>query len=151
MPKQDHHPGGCACGRIRYTAAGAPVMVAYCHCDDCRKSCGSVVAVFAGFPKSRLSLLQGEPANFTTTPNVKRRFCAGCGTPLFYENEQFPENIYLHIGSVDNPGALPPDRHTWVSDRVPWHAISDDLTQYEQLSNAGLPDNTPPYEKRPTR
>ena len=92
-------------------------------------------------------MANGNPANFSANPAVKRSFCNTCGTPLFYENQGFPENIYIHIGSFDQPEELPPDRHTWVCDRVSWHEIKDDLTQYENLSNAGLADNTPPYEK----
>ena len=140
------HEGGCYCGAIRFRVDGPPAMVAYCHCDDCRKSGGSVAAVLAGFPKEGFELVCGDPAGFSAVPEVKRSFCSVCGSPLLYENRDFAENIYIHIGSFDQPEQLPPDRHTWVSDRVSWHDIKDNLTQYEQLSNAGLADNTPPYE-----
>jgi len=139
--------GGCICGAIRYKACGSPVMVAYCHCDDCRKSGGSVVAVLAGFRRDGFEIVNGNPTYFGTTPAVQRSFCNTCGTPLFYENQNFFENIYIHIGSFDQPEKLPPDRHTWVSDRISWHEINDNLTQYEKLSNAGQSESTPPYEK----
>lgn len=106
-----------------------------------------MVAVLAGFNKDYFALESGRPTSFSATPTVKRSFCNTCGTPLFYENQNFPENIYIHIGSFDFPEKLPPDRHTWVSDRIAWHEINDDLTRFEQLSNAGRPGNTPPYEK----
>jgi hypothetical protein len=147
MTENEPFSGGCACSAIRYEIYGPPAMVAYCHCDDCRRSSGSVVAVLAGFPRDGFDLIDGFPSYFSATPAVKRSFCKTCGSPLFYENRDFPENIYIHIGSFDEPGTLPPDRHTWVSERISWHEITDDLVQYEKLSNAGSPGNTPPYAK----
>ena len=147
MAEGDLYTGGCFCGEIGYKVSGPPVMVAYCHCDDCRKSGGSVVAVLAGFRRDGFEMVNGNPTFFGATPAVKRSFCNTCGSPLFYENQDFPENIYIHIGSFDQPEELHPDRHTWVSDRISWHEIKDDLAQYEKLSNAGITGNTPPYEK----
>lgn len=147
MNEHELYSGGCVCGAIRYRVLGPPAMVAYCHCHDCRKSSGSVVSVLAGFQKVGFELSDGNPTCFEATPTVKRSFCKSCGTPLFYENQHFHENIYIHIGSFDHPEELPPDRHTWVSDRISWHEIKDNLKQYDQLSNVGLPGNTPPYEK----
>jgi hypothetical protein len=145
MSETKQYNGGCICGTNRYKVFGPPAMVAYCHCEDCRMSTGSVVAVLAGFRRDGFELVNGDPTYFSTTSEVKRSFCGACGAPLFYENENFPENIYIHIGSFDQPEELPPDRHTWVSDRISWHEIKDNLSQYDQLSNAGLPESTPPY------
>ena len=148
MHDKPQNTGGCACGVIRYTTSSSPAMVAYCHCESCRKSCGSVVGVLAGFARTGFELNSGEPAVFKSSAAVQRSFCKSCGTPLFYENQGFPENIYIHIGSFDHLENLPPDRHTFVSERVCWYQISDDLTQHEQLSNAGLAGNTPAYVKQ---
>jgi len=145
MNKSNQHSGGCACGTIRYTISNSPAMIAYCHCQECRRTCGSVVSVLAGFARSGFELNSSEPAVFQSSAAVKRSFCKDCGTSLFYENQHFPENIYIHIGSFDQPENFPPDRHTFTSDRVCWYQINDDLIQYDQLSNAGLADNTPPY------
>ena len=146
MNDGERYRGGCICNVIRYEVNGPPVMVAYCHCEDCRQSSGSVVSVLAGFPREQFELISGIPAVYSTIPAVKRSFCQQCGAPLFYENQNFPENIYIQIGSFDDPGQLPPDRHTWVSRRISWHEVGDNLKQYEKLSNDGLAENTPPYQ-----
>ena len=148
MAGTDTYHGQCACGSIRYRVCGSPAMVGYCHCEDCRKSCGSVVAALAGFRREGFKLLSGNPTYFSNTPEVTRSFCHRCGSPLFYENQNFVENIYIHIGTFDHPECLPADRHTWTKSRVSRLNIADDLPQYEQLSNAGLSENTPAY-KRP--
>lgn len=147
MNEKELYNGGCACNEIRYNVSGPPAMVAYCHCYDCRKSSGSAVSVLAGFHQEGFDLFTGKPTCFEATPAVKRSFCKICGTPLFYENQNFPENIYIHIGSFDHPEKLPPDRHSWVSERVSWHEIKDNLKQFDQLSNVGLPANTPLYDR----
>jgi hypothetical protein len=139
--------GGCACGDIRYRVSGPPVMVEYCHCDDCRKSSGSAVAALAGFRQNGFEILDGLPHYYDATSAVKRSFCGNCGSPLFYQNQDFPEDIYIHLGSFDQPEALPPDRHVWVSERIPWHKIKDGLPQYDQFSGTGLPEGAPPYKK----
>jgi hypothetical protein len=137
--------GGCFCGAIRYQVSATPAMVAYCHCADCRRSGGSVVSVLAGFPREGHALLQGDPRYHEDQQGIRRGFCGDCGTSLYYQNPNFPENLYLHIGSFDEPEALPPDRHTWLSQRVSWHRVDDEFARYDGLSNNNQAGNTPPY------
>lgn len=146
MSESERYDGGCRCGAIRYRAGGDPVMVEYCHCDSCRKASGSVVMAFAGFPREGLEILTGEAASFEGAPGVTRRFCGTCGSPLFYENADYPDEIYICLGSFNRPEALPPDRHVWTSDKIAWHEIGDDLPQYAGFSGAG--GSAVPY-KRP--
>ncbi len=143
--------GGCFCDAIRYQVCGPPVMVEYCHCGDCRKSGGSAVTVFAGFRRDGFEIINGIPTYFDATSVVKRSFCGTCGTPLFYENQDYPDDIYIHLGSFDQPEELPPDRHVWVSERISWYEIKDNLSQYDQFSSAGLPGGAPPYKKPNTK
>lgn len=150
MEQNEVFNGGCRCGAIRYRAAGFPVMVEYCHCDSCRKSSGSAISVLAGFSRNEFEILSGLPTYYASTPVVKRSFCGICGSPLFYENQDYPDDIYISVGSFDQPRELPPDRHVWVSERISWHQIKDGLPQYDQFSGAGLPEGAPPYN-RPVR
>ena len=148
MPATDDNPileGGCFCAAIRYRVENRPAMVAYCHCLDCRRSGGGVVAVLAGFPTAAHERVRGEPRFHTDKAGIQRGFCCDCGSPLYYRNPNFAENIYIHIGTFDHPEALPPDRHTWVSQRIPWHSVDDELAKYDGLSNDNQAGNTPPY------
>ena len=147
MTENQQFNGACFCGEVRYQVRGFPVMVEYCHCDDCRKSGGSAVTVFAGFARKDFEIAKGTPTYFNATSVVRRSFCGTCGTALFYENQDYPDDIYIHLGSFDEPEDLPPDRHVWVSERISWYEIKDDLPQYQQFSSAGLPEGAPPYTK----
>ncbi len=112
-------------------------MIEYCHCDSCRKASGSVVAALAGFKRAGFEILSGKPTYYTSVSGVQRSFCGTCGSPLFYDNEKFPEDVYISIGSFDEPEKLPPDRHVWVSSKISWYHIGDELPQYEQFSGIG--------------
>jgi len=151
MTERELFNGGCRCGAIRYRVSGPPVMVEYCHCDSCRRSSGSAVTVLAGFPRDGFEILNGLPTYYESTPVVKRSFCGICGSPLFYENQEYPDEVYISLGSFDQPEQLPPDRHVWVSERITWHRIGDDLSQYDQFSGTGSAEGAVPYKrsKRP--
>lgn len=137
MIESKDYEGGCRCRAIRYHVSGPPVMVEYCHCDSCRKSYGSVVSVLAGFQRLGFEIIGGIPAYYSSSPEVKRSFCSICGTPLFYENSDYPDEVYISLGSFDNPEELSPDRHVWESDRISWYEIHDDLPQHSQFSGTG--------------
>ena len=128
--------GGCRCQAVRYRVSGPPVMVEYCHCDSCRKSCGSVVSVLIGFQRAGFEILAGTPTYYNAIPEVRRSFCGTCGSPLFYEHSGYGDEVYISLGSFDHPEDLPPDRHVWVSGRVPWYEIHDGLPQHEQFSRS---------------
>ena len=53
--------GGCLCGAVRYRIQGAPNWVAHCHCNSCRRACGSVVMTWAGYPAENYRITRGSP------------------------------------------------------------------------------------------
>ena len=44
--------GGCLCGRVRYTARGAPTFELNCHCRVCQKITGSGYTPVAAFAEA---------------------------------------------------------------------------------------------------
>jgi len=144
MTESKDYEGGCRCRAIRYRVSGSPVMVEYCHCDSCRKSYGSVVSVLVGFRRSGFEILGGIPTYYSSSPKVKRSFCGFCGSPLFYEHGDYADEVYISLGSFDRPEDLSPDRHVWVSDRIPWYEIHDELPQHSQFSTAGSTEGGTP-------
>ena len=119
-------------------------MVEYCHCDSCRKSCGSVVSVLVGFQRLGFEILSGFPTYYSSSSKVRRSFCGTCGSPLFYEHSDYADEVYISLGSFDHPENLSPDRHVWVSDRIPWYEIHDELPQHSQFSRAGSTEGGTP-------
>ena len=121
------HEGGCLCGRVRWRATGAPFSVELCHCAMCRRATGGVLVAWAGFKASRFRRTRGEPVYYQSSSEVRRGFCGACGSSLTYESEDDPGEVYVAVGSFDQPDALAPDRHIFWADRLRWLELADAL------------------------
>ena len=42
--------GSCQWGAVRYESTEPPIRVAYCHCRNCQRACGNLIAIMAAFP-----------------------------------------------------------------------------------------------------
>ena len=128
--------GGCLCGAVRFRAAAEPLLVSYCHCRDCRKATGAPFVVLVGYRIGQTGIFEGVPQRYSSSPGIRRAFCGRCGTPLSYEDERLPGEIYFMVGAFDQPERFKPDRHAWTSQRLPWLQIDDDLERHERHSRA---------------
>ncbi len=132
MTDKTVHEGGCLCRTVRYRVTGAPMWVAHCHCESCRKASGSAVVTWAGYTRETFEVAEGWPVRFASSPGVTRSFCPHCGTPLTYETERRPGKVDVTVGSLDEPAEFAPTAHVWESERVAWLHIADDLPRHEQ-------------------
>ena len=126
--------GGCRCGAVAVRAAGAPRIVVYCHCRDCRRSSGAPVSLFAGYSAEHVGLPRGEPKVYESSPGVRRSFCGRCGTPISFEDDRLPGETYLPVGIFDEPEAFQPQTHDWESRRLRWFDVPDGLPRHEKSS-----------------
>jgi hypothetical protein len=126
--------GGCRCEAVRVQARQKPSVVVYCHCRDCRRSSGAPVSLFAGYRVEQVEWGPGEPKVYESSSGIHRSFCAECGTPLTYEDERLPGEIYLHVGIFDDPEPFKPKVHDWISQKLGWLDIRDDLPRYQESS-----------------
>lgn len=117
----EEYRGGCLCGRIRFVAAGAPLLVGWCHCASCRRQTGAPAACYADFAADRIRFTTA-PERYASSPGVFRAFCGACGTPLSFASEAEPEKICLHVGAFDDPAAFRPTAESFSTERLPWSA-----------------------------
>lgn len=118
--------GGCICGAVRFVATGQPKWVAWCHCESCRKHTGAPVSVFAAFPRAAYSVTKGEITRFESSPGrTTRGFCARCGSTLTCESTRLPTETHFHVGAFDEPARLPPARHIFPDERLPWLHLAE--------------------------
>jgi hypothetical protein len=105
----DDMTGGCACGRIRYTARVANGEAYLCHCRMCQRATGSVSIAFKNMKKADVTW-ETEPDWYVSSPIARRPYCRECGTSLRFA---FPdsENMDLTIGSFDDPSRFRPKHH----------------------------------------
>ncbi len=123
--------GGCLCGEIRYRVGG-DCGVTHCHCIHCRKLGGAAFVTWVEAARSNFDWIQGRPAEFSPRPGITRSFCAQCGSPLTYQNQESQDSIDVTAGSLDDPSGLEPDDHVWCDRKLPWVRIEDGLPRFDR-------------------
>ncbi len=128
--------GGCLCGALRYEATGAPNLMGYCCCADCRKASGSGFIPFMGFTAEDLRF-SGE-ARQTVGRSVRgtdavRNFCPACGGLVFGGRVGIDERHTVYAGSLDDPAAFQPAIVIFNRDRPDWVVLPAGLTVFETM------------------
>ncbi len=124
--------GGCFCGGVRYEADGAPFNETNCHCSICRRTTGAPFVAWFSVRRSEFRFVSGRPVRFNSTDKGARSFCPRCGTQLTFEHGDFPDEIDVTTGSLDDPEAVPPRDHTRASSKLSWVRLSDGLPVYPE-------------------
>lgn len=125
--------GGCHCGAVRYRLEGEPMHHALCHCSDCRRCAGAPVVGWAMFPADALTVAQGEPREYASSENGRRRFCGDCGTGLFYVNEvMLPGVVDVQSCTFDDPEAIPAQVNIQTAERLGWMETAHALPAFER-------------------
>jgi len=131
---QTSFTGGCLCGQVRYRASAPPANVRVCHCSNCRKAVGGPYFARAVFLAETIERT-GETTRWPTSPRIDRLSCARCGTPMFSAPKDPPARLGVSLATLDDPNALAPDMHIWVSEKLAWVNIDDGLPQYARGPN----------------
>lgn len=124
--------GGCFCGAVRYAVEGEPIVVSHCHCVHCRRSSGAPFLTWAEFPRAGFRYVSGEPRTHRQSDRVTRTFCGDCGTQISYVLAGDHDTIDVTLGSLDDPEALRPEDHIWVTRQVSWAELADDLPRFAE-------------------
>lgn len=142
MPDQtDVHEGGCACGYVRFRMESRPLIVHCCHCSWCQRQSGSAFAVNALIEADRVSLLQGDVVEIEVPSpsgaNQKISRCPNCQVAVWSNYLVLSGGIgslvrFIRVGSLDDPGKLPPDVHIYTSSRLPWVVLPPDALAVEE-------------------
>lgn len=134
--------GGCLCGAVRYRADADPMRAVHCHCVMCRKVSGAAFLTFVHFPVGGFAWIKGEPAQYRSSADAERGFCARCGSTLSMHEEVLPDRVQVTLGSLDKPDAVKPDDHVWTESQVSWLRLVDDLPRFAGSSSA-VPSRAP--------
>ncbi len=128
--------GACLCGAITYEITHTEGDVAdICHCAECRRASGAASLPWVQVPPGRFRVTRGAARGYASSPHATRWFCGNCGTPL-YMTDNTGRSVGITLGSLDQPEAVRPNVHGWMSEHVSWAAV-EDLPRY---------DKAPPYD-----
>jgi hypothetical protein len=123
--------GGCLCGAIRYEVRGAPSQQTVCHCSICRRSTGAPMVGWFSVGLEGFAITRGQPARYRSSARALRSHCPACGTQLTFQYDGLAQ-IDVSICSLDDPAAVTPMDHTFVSTQLPWVQLGDRLPRFEQ-------------------
>jgi hypothetical protein len=120
--------GGCACGRIRYSARVVNDDAYLCHCRMCQRATGGVSIAFKSMKKADVAW-EREPDWYVSSPIARRPYCRECGTSLGFA---FPdsENMDLTVGSFDDPSRFKPRHHFGAESMHRAWLNTEGLTEY---------------------
>ncbi len=132
--------GGCLCGAVTYETSAEPMIVAHCHCVDCRKTSGTGHGTHVGVPKAALTVsgdvrFYDRPADSGNM--VSRGFCSQCGSALFSRNSAMDGMAFLRASSLDDPDAVTPQMVVYASRAPSWDKMDDALPSFPKLPEGG--------------
>ncbi len=102
--------GGCACGRIRYTAQINSSDAYLCHCRMCQRASGNVSLAMVNGRIADVAW-QAEPDYYDSSAIAERPFCATCGTSLGFRFKDAGEWMDLTVASFDDASGFRPTSH----------------------------------------
>jgi hypothetical protein len=139
MPDDISYPreGGCDCGQVRYRLETKPLFVHCCHCSWCQRESGASFALNAMIESEHLTLLQGQP-EMVATPSASGKGqtiarCPSCRIALWsHYAGGGPLISFVRVGTLDQPGSLPPDIHIFTSTKQAWLPLPAGVPAVEQ-------------------
>ena len=121
--------GGCNCGEIRYSVKADPLATVVCHCNHCQKTSGAAFSVNVIVREADIVFQGPEMASYTdhgdSGKELKRRFCATCGSSLGSQAEGSPEVFILKAGTLDDRSSVRPQKQIWMRSGQPWVKLLD--------------------------
>ena len=135
----DQMSGGCACGRVRYSATIENDEAYLCHCRMCQRATGSLSIAFKHVKQADVKW-DGEPDWYDSSPIAIRPYCRECGSSLGFQFKEGSENMDLTVASFDDPSGFKPKHHfgaeslhrAWINtEGLPEYKTSD----YDVLVN----------------
>ncbi len=126
----NHYEGGCACGAIRYAVSGESKFSFHCQCRQCQRITGSGHVSQFMIPKEAVTL-HGALTYFELSADngnrVNSSFCPTCGNPILKTSSGFPEALFFHAASLDDPGLFKPQKIVWSTSGQPWDYLDPTL------------------------
>ncbi|MDB5945452.1 MAG: glutathione-dependent formaldehyde-activating [Ramlibacter sp.] len=122
--------GGCSCRQLRYRLLDKPLFVHCCHCTWCQRESGSAFALNAMIEADRVQLLAGVP-EVVNTPSASGKGqkiwrCPSCKVAVWSNYAGAGEAVrFVRVGTLDDPGRLPPDIHIFTASKQAWVVLGD--------------------------
>ncbi len=118
------------------------MVVAQCHCEECRRLSGTGHTIGAMFLASGVTL-QGAVHTFTYASelgsDVTKAFCGTCGSPVYGTNSRTPDHLTLPLGTMNDATGLDIQVVIFARDKPHWDDLDSNVMSFDTQ-----PDWTPP-------
>lgn len=125
--------GKCLCGAVTYEVDGPPIIVAQCHCDECRRLSGTGHSIGAMFTQEAVSL-SGTLSEFKfmsdKSSEVTKAFCANCGSPIYGTNTRSAGHLTLTLGSMDDASGMHVQVVIFERHKQHWDQLGQDVISF---------------------
>lgn len=125
--------GSCLCGAVAFSVRDEFTYALNCHCSQCRRTTGAAYKPFGGIPKTKFRLERGTRSLLIYgDAEGYNAHCKVCGSPL-YAVVRAGKYVHVNYGALTRAPSLRPTAHIYVGSKAPWHTITDDLPQHDEL------------------
>ncbi|HWA42133.1 MAG TPA: GFA family protein [Hypericibacter adhaerens] len=125
----------CSCGQLSITVQGEPAQVLVCHCFECQKQSGGPFLSWSYWPKSAVVATAGKISRYRRIADsgraVDNYFCPECGSTVYGDSPDIPDEVSICVGSFADPGFPPPRGAVWARDRHGWLSWPADLPEHQ--------------------
>lgn len=125
--------GSCLCGSVSIEVFALNRQVLACHCQQCRKQSGHMVAAFKVLDKD-LRVTGDQHIRWYAASDIARRgFCQHCGSLLFWKRNG-SDTTSIMAGCMESPTGLTLVGHIFTDDKGDYYELDDTLRRYPQSS-----------------
>lgn len=111
----------CACGDLRATLAGEPLMVSSCCCTRCQRRTGAFFGVTVYYRPRQMTAQSGTAATFHPPDgSTTFHFCPRCGSSVWWVPEEEDDVIGVAGGCFADTSLPAPQRMVWTEHRHPY-------------------------------
>lgn len=129
--------GTCTCGAVHYRLKQKPMYVHCCHCRWCQRETGSAFVINALIESDQVEVLAGE-VETTKLPSASGKGhdivrCSECHITLWSHYAGLGDKMsFVRVGTLNEPGRLPPDTHIYTSSKQPWVILPEGIPAFPE-------------------
>jgi len=124
--------GRCACGAINYQIDAKIEFAFKCHCRKCQRATGGGHSSAFAVPVNKFKSI-GRIKEFRLSSDngaaTYSGFCSECGSPMTSRTERFPERIYIHAATLNDPSVFHPEFVVFSEMAQPWDTPCEQLVK----------------------
>lgn len=130
----DTYQGLCFCGAVEFEVTGAPAVMGFCHCQDCKSWLAAPMSAFTLWPPDSVRITKGEAnvGSYSKSEAAHRKYCTSCGGALMTDHPEMGlVDVYV---SLLKGFDFKPEMHVNYENKVV--SITDGLPKFKDIPDS---------------